>query len=111
MSLYMLRPGWQGTFRRSIRDRATGEILRTVEFQPRVPVEISAAEIGPFESDIGRAIVPVEIDGAGVIRILFDDLDEAEEPEKKTTPRGEVKKTTPKGGKPKPHPKDSDESA
>lgn len=117
MSFYMLRPGWQGTFRRSIRDQKSGEILRTVEFPPRLPVEIAPAEIGSFENDIGRAIVPVEVGKDGVIRVLFDEIEETgadeasgTETPQKSPPKGEVKKSPPKGGKPHSAPKAADGS-
>ena len=112
MSLYMLRPGWQGTFRRSIRDKATGAILRTVEFPHRTPVDIASAEIGSFEKDIGRAIVPVEVGKDGVIRVLFDGIEEEDdtaETSAQKPAKGEGKKPA-KGGKPAPATKAPDES-
>lgn len=69
MALLMLRRGWPGTFRRSIRDEK-GSVIRSVEFLKDEPQEVSSGELPAFLPDIDNALVPVRIDETGRIRVI-----------------------------------------
>jgi len=85
--LLMLRRGWPGSFRRSVRDEK-GEIVRTVEFQSNEPQEIKPEEMPFFANDIGNALVAVKEDD-GRIRVIEDEPGEDASDESK--PRTERK--------------------
>lgn len=56
MPEFMLRPGWPGTFRRTI---SNGKRSRVVAFAPTVPVELTEAEAKQLGADLGRAVFEV----------------------------------------------------
>lgn len=56
MPEFMLRPGWPGTFRRTI---SNGKRSRVVSFAPTVPVELTEAEAKQLGTDLGRAVFEV----------------------------------------------------
>lgn len=64
----MLKPGWPGTFHRTLR-RPDGS-SRSVEFGKGQPVELSDAEVASVLPDLGRALVPVNLDEKGRPRVV-----------------------------------------
>lgn len=58
------KQGWPGTFRRSVRDPKTRAIVKTLEFPPNEPIEITdPIELDAITPDIGGAlehVVPVD---------------------------------------------------
>lgn len=71
----MLKPGWPGTFHRTLRTPAGGS--RAVEFGAGQPIELSDAEVASVLPDLGRALVPVNLDEKGrprVVELQAEDL-------------------------------------
>lgn len=56
----MLKPGWPGTFRRTVT--VEGKEPRTIEFGANLPVEVSKEEMELLAPEIGVAIWPIERD-------------------------------------------------
>lgn len=56
MAEFMLRPGWPGTFRRTV---INGKKSRVVVFAPSVPVELTDAEAKQLGTDLGNAVFEV----------------------------------------------------
>lgn len=63
----MLKPGWPGSFRRSVGE---GKKSRTLVFLPNDPVEVKASEVDDLKADIGAAIFEVERDEKGRVRFI-----------------------------------------
>lgn len=64
----MLRPGWPGSFNRTIR--VDGSEPRFVTFQPGVAVEVSAEELAFLKPDLEKAIFEIERDGKNRARFV-----------------------------------------
>lgn len=58
----MLRPGWPGTFRRTVK---AGRKSRLLVFEPNAPVEVSPEEFRGLAGDLGLALFEVERDEKG----------------------------------------------
>lgn len=56
MPEFMLRPGWPGTFRRTI---SNGKKARVVEFASAVPVELTESEAKQLGTDLGNAVFEI----------------------------------------------------
>ena len=56
MPEYMLRPGWPGTFRRTI---SNGKKSRLILFTPSVPVELTDAEAKLLGTDLGNSVFEI----------------------------------------------------
>lgn len=55
----MLRPGWPGSFRRTV---GAGKKARLLKFPPGQPVSVTEAEMKALQPDIGVALFKVERD-------------------------------------------------
>lgn len=55
----MLRRNWEGTFRRSVRDKS-GKILRVLVFSPGQVVAIEPEDIPSIKGDLGHALTAME---------------------------------------------------
>lgn len=55
----MLKPGWPGTFHRTVK---TDKGERLLTFSPNLPVQVTADEMKLLAPDIGLAIWPIERD-------------------------------------------------
>jgi hypothetical protein len=66
----MLAPEWQNKFRRTLQ-LGKGR-SRVMEFEPGVPVELSANEIDLLKSDIGKALHPVMRSASGKPKVLSE---------------------------------------
>lgn len=64
----MLRQSAAGAFRRSVRQRRTkspgdqGEIIKTLIFEPGMPVTLNEKEFAAVADDLGHALVEVEME-------------------------------------------------
>jgi len=79
MPLVMLKKNWQNaTFRRALRDGAgnvTGELI----FPRGEPVEVPPEHLRVIAGDLGKALVPIELDERGRVRpVTLTDNDRAE---------------------------------
>jgi hypothetical protein len=80
MPFVMLKTSWPGTFRRTITTNKRGrEEKRTLKFEPGKPVEISVADAELLREDIGRMLLPVDVDSKGRPRVVTDDVIPAED--------------------------------
>jgi len=85
----MLKPCRPAPFRRTIAGK--GGKKTTLKFERGVPVDLTKHEIEALRSDIGSALVPVELDAKGRPRIITDEVDPPEE----QPPARESKKNEP----------------
>lgn len=64
MPQVMARRDWQGVFKRAVRDK-DGEVVLWLEFEPGLPLDLSAEEFELVRDDIGRALQIVTPDERG----------------------------------------------
>ncbi len=67
----MLRRNWPGPFRRTV---TIGKKKTLYTFNPGEPVKLSAATIEAMKTDLGNALLPVELDEKKRPRIITDDV-------------------------------------
>lgn len=67
MTELMLKPGWPGSFRRSVGE---GKKARKLVFLPNQPVEVKPAELSELNADLGVAIFEIERDEKGRPRFI-----------------------------------------
>lgn len=79
----MLKPGWPGTFRRSVKPEK-GK-LRLIVFEPNKPVEVTASELKALASEIGRVVFEIERDEKNRPRFIESEPVETEVPTKNVT--------------------------
>ena len=71
MPLVMLRRDWPANFRRTVM---VGKKTVQYEFVPGIPVELDGRTIEAMKRDIGKALLPCEMDDRGFARIITDDV-------------------------------------
>ena len=71
MPLVMLRRDWPANFRRTV---TISKKSMSYEFVPGVPVELDGRTIEAMKRDIGKALLPCEVDERGLARIITDDV-------------------------------------
>lgn len=82
MPFVMLRRDWPRSFRRTVCETKRGKLVdRVIEFDPGVPVDLTANEVESLRSDIGVSLMPVELDEKARPRVITDEVDVAEEAE------------------------------
>ena len=71
MPLVMLRRDWPANFRRTV---TIGKKSMSYEFVPGIPVELDGRTIEAMKRDIGKALLPCEVDERGLARVITDDV-------------------------------------
>lgn len=69
MALVMLRGGWPGTFRRTVRD-GKGRAVKQLVFELGQVVDLSKADMAAVAYDIGKALLPVRLDELGRPKVI-----------------------------------------
>ena len=60
----MLKGNWPGNFCRTVRNEKGG-VVKVLEFQPGIPVDLPDEDFDAVKNDIGKSLVPVELDEKG----------------------------------------------
>lgn len=76
MPFVMLRRDWPGNFRRTIHTgKGKGAKTKVLEFTPGVAVEISPDDARAMKSDIGPALLAVEMDEKARPRVISEEVE------------------------------------